>query len=58
MTEFHFKYSGECVVSADTYEDAEKEVSRNLRGIYSYHRIHHSVGMLATCYYDIELDDD
>lgn len=46
--DFHFRYSGECKITADSYEEAEKQLSAHLRGIYSYHTIHPTVSMLAT----------
>ena len=45
---FHFKYSGECKITADTYEEAKKQLTHMLLGIYSYHQIHPTCSMLAT----------
>lgn len=47
MTDYHFKYEGECVITAETYEEAKKQLEQMFRGIYSYHLISASVGMLA-----------
>jgi hypothetical protein len=46
--DFHFKYEGQCKITADTYDEAVKQVSQMLRGIYSYHQIHPTCSMLAT----------
>lgn len=55
MTDYHFKYEGECVITAETYEEAKKQLEQMFRGIYSYHLISASVGMLAK--FEDEIDD-
>jgi hypothetical protein len=57
MTNYHFKYSGEVVITTETQEEAEEQLKHMLRGVFSYHRIHHSVGMLAEQLYGDETDD-
>lgn len=52
MNNYHFNYSGEVVITADFYEEAEEQLKNMLRGVFTYHRIHSSVGMLA------EFDDE
>ena len=47
MNNYHFNYSGEVVITADCYEEAEEQLKNMLRGVFTYHRIHSSVGMLA-----------
>jgi hypothetical protein len=47
MTNYHFKYEGEVVITAETQEEAEEQLQHMLRGIFTYRRIHSSVGMLA-----------
>lgn len=46
--DFHFKYDGQCKITADNYDEAVKQMSQMLRGIYSYHQIHPTCSMLAT----------
>lgn len=46
--DFHFAYEGQCKITADTYEEAVKEFTKMLRGIYSYRPIHPTCSMLAT----------
>ena len=48
MTDFHFAYEGQCKVTAETYDEAVKEFTKMLRGIYSYRPIHPTCSMLAT----------
>ena len=55
MPNYHFKYSGEVVIATKTQEEAEEQLKHMLRGVFSYGRIHHSVGMLAEYLYE---DDD
>lgn len=57
MTNYHFKYDGEVVITADFYEEAEEKLKNMLRGVFSYKLIHHSVGMLAEQLYGDENDD-
>ena len=57
MTNYHFKYEGEVVITADFYEEAEEQLKNMLRGIFSYKFIHHSTGMLAEQLYGDETDD-
>lgn len=48
MTDYHFKYSGEVIIAADTYEEAEKLLKNmmwDVRGVYNYHIIHSSVSL-------------
>jgi ssRNA-specific RNase YbeY (16S rRNA maturation enzyme) len=58
MTNYHFKYSGEVVITAETYEEAEEQLKHMLRGVFSYHQIHHSVGMLADFDDEDETEND
>ena len=55
MTDFHFAYEGQCKVTAETYDEAVKEFTQMLRGIYSYRPIHPTCSMLAT---PEDFDDD
>ena len=48
MPDFQFAYEGQCKITADTYEEAVKEFTKMLRGIYSYRLIHPTCSMLAT----------
>jgi hypothetical protein len=48
MTDFNFAYEGQCKITADTYDEAVKEFTKMLRGIYSYRPIHPTCSMLAT----------
>ena len=48
MTDYHFKYSGEVIIAADTYEEAEKLLKNmmwDVRGVYNYQIIHSSVSV-------------
>jgi len=54
MINYHFKYEGEDMITADSYEEAEEQLKRMLRGVFTYRRIHHSVGMLAEHLYEDE----
>lgn len=45
--EFHFVYEGECVIEAETYEGAVKELADYLRGVYTFKRIQETCGNLA-----------
>ena len=48
MTDYHFKYSGEVIIDADTYEEAEKLLKNmmwDVRGVYNYQMIHSSVSL-------------
>ena len=47
MTNYHFKYEGEVVITADFYEEAEEQIKNMFRGIYSYELIGHSTDMFA-----------
>jgi hypothetical protein len=50
MNDYHFKYSGEVVIAADTYEEAEKLLKNmmwDVRGVYNYQMIDSSVSVLA-----------
>ena len=47
MTNYHFKYEGEVVITADFYEEAEEKLKNMLRGIFTYRKIHHTVGMFS-----------
>jgi hypothetical protein len=50
MTDYHFKYSGEVIIAADTYEEAEKLLKNmmwDVRGVYNYHMVHSTVSVLA-----------
>lgn len=47
MTDYHFKYEGEVVITADFYEEAEEKLKNMLRGIFTYRKIHHTVGMFS-----------
>jgi ssDNA-binding Zn-finger/Zn-ribbon topoisomerase 1 len=48
MTDFHFAYEGQCKITAETYDEAVKEFTQMLRGIYTYLPIHPTCSMLAT----------
>lgn len=54
MTNYHFKYEGEVVISTETQEEAEEQLKHILRGVFSYRPIHHSVGMLSEQLYEDE----
>lgn len=54
MTNYHFKYEGEVVISTETQEEAEEQLKHILRGVFSYRPIHHSVGMLSEQLYEVE----
>jgi hypothetical protein len=46
MTDYHFKYSGEVIIDADTYEEAEKLLKNmmwDVRGVYNYQMTHSGV---------------
>ena len=46
MNDYHFKYSGEVVIAADTYEEAEKLLKNmmwDVRGVYNYQMTHSGV---------------
>jgi hypothetical protein len=48
MTDYHFKYSGEVIIAADTYEEAEKLLKNmmwDVRGVYNYQMINSSVSL-------------
>ena len=48
MTDYHFKYSGEVIIDANTYEEAEKLLKNmmwDVRGVYNYQMIHSSVSL-------------
>jgi hypothetical protein len=50
MNDYHFEYSGEVVIAADTYEEAEKLLKNmmwDVRGVYNYQMIDSSVSVLA-----------
>jgi hypothetical protein len=48
MNDYHFEYSGEVIIAADTYEEAEKLLKNmmwDVRGVYNYQMINFSVSM-------------
>ena len=48
MNDYHFEYSGEVIIAADTYEEAEKLLKNmmwDVRGVYNYQMINSSVSM-------------
>ena len=49
MNDYHFEYSGEVIIAADTYEEAEKLLKNmmwDVRGVYNYQMIHSTVSVL------------
>jgi len=57
MNDYHFEYSGEVVIAADTYEEAEKLLKNmmwDVRGVYNYHIIHSTVSVDAQSDYGDE----
>ena len=48
MNDYLFEYSGEVIIAADTYEEAEKLLKNmmwDVRGVYKYHMVHSTVGV-------------